>query len=202
MTARAPQQERSRVTVERILTAAEAEIGEVGVTGAGTRSIAARAGLSVGALYRFFPALDDIVDALAERYLADVWTPYAELLDAVRPGTDLGAVGAGLVRRAAALQLDHPGYYRLTEDLPPERPDSPAHRVRERLVELFAEALVRAGTTAPEGERRRAVALCVETVRHTLSRAPVEPAAREPVVAELEGMVAAYLRERFAAPRR
>ena len=198
MTTRAPQQERSRATVERILAAAEAEIGETGVAGAGTRSIAARAGVSVGALYRFFPGLDDIVDALAERYLADVWTPYAELLDAVEPGADIGAVGAGLVRRAAVLQLSHPGYYRLTEDLPPERSDSPAHRVRERLVELFAEALRRAGSAAPEAERRRVVQLCVETVRHTLSRAPSGPG-REPVVAELERMVAAYLRERLGS---
>ena len=40
------------------------------------------------------------------------------------------------------------------------------------------------------------VGLCIETVRHTLSRAPSGPG-REPVVAELERMVAAYLRERF-----
>ncbi|GAA5143172.1 TetR/AcrR family transcriptional regulator [Nocardioides marinquilinus] len=198
----APQQGRSRETVERVLAAAEAEIAEVGVAAAGTRSIAARAGVSVGSLYRFFRSIDDLVDALAVRYLDDVLRTYTRLLDDVRPGTDVGDVAAGLVRQAAALQLTHPGYYRLTEDLPPERPDSPAHQVRERLVDLFATALERAGVDTPPAERRRVVELCVETVRHTLVRAPLDPAERRPVVAELETLVAAYLRARFAASSR
>ena len=42
------------------------------------------------------------------------------------------------------------------------------------------------------------VALCVETVRHALVRAPVDPTSRQRAVDELALMVAAYVRDRFA----
>jgi AcrR family transcriptional regulator len=195
--ARAPQQHRSRATVERILDAAEAEIGELGLAGAGTRGIAARAGLSVGALYRFFPDKAAITDALARRYLADLMPPYATTVAGIGPGADLDAVVTTLVGQAAALQLSHPGYYRLTEELPPERGDSPAHQVREQVLDLFTDAVRAAGTDAPDADVRRVVALCVETVRHALVRAPVGEG-RDVAVDELARMVAAYLRARFS----
>jgi AcrR family transcriptional regulator len=196
--AREPQQERSRETVERILEAAEQEIGSRGLAAAGTRAIAARAGLSVGALYRFFPDKDAIVEALTRRYLADLTPAYAATVADVAPGTDLARVVATLVRQAAELQLAHPGYYRLTEELPPEDGDSPAHQVRESVVDLFVGALRSAGVSSTdETELRRAVGLCVETVRHALVRAPVDPDGRAAVVEELARMVAAYAQARF-----
>ncbi len=195
---RVPQQGRSRETVERVLAAAEAEFGALGVAGASTRGIAARAGLSVGGLYRFFPDKAAIADALAQRYLEDLMPAYAATVADVRPGTDLGEVIATLVGQAAELQLTHPGYYRLTEELPPELGDSPAHAVREQVVDLFAGALRLAGVTEPDAEVRRVVALGVETVRHTLVRAPTEPGERAVAVAELARLVSSYVRDRFA----
>ncbi|WP_134738894.1 TetR/AcrR family transcriptional regulator [Nocardioides sp. 503] len=198
--AREPQQDRSRETVERILEAAEQEIGSRGLAAAGTRAIAARAGLSVGALYRFFPDKDAIVEALTRRYLADLTPAYAATVADVAPGADLARVVATLVRQAAELQLAHPGYYRLTEELPPEDGDSPAHQVRESVVDLFVGALRSAGVgSTEETELRRAVGLCVETVRHTLVRAPVDPDGRGAVVEELARMVAAYVQARFTS---
>lgn len=193
---REPRQSRSRATVERILAAAELEIGERGLSGAGTRGIAARAGLSVGALYRFFPDKDAIADALALRYLDDLMPAYAGTVADVVPGADLTAVVTALVRQAAELQLAHPGYYRLTEELPPERGDSPAHQVREQVIDLFAGALRAAGVRAQDADVRRVVALSVETVRHALVRAPVG-AGRTAAVDEVAQMVAAYLRARL-----
>lgn len=198
--AREPQQGRSRETVERILEAAEQEIGSRGLAAAGTRAIAARAGLSVGALYRFFPDKDAIVDALARRYLADLMPAYSDTIAEVAPGTDLSVVVGTLVRQAAELQLAHPGYYRLTEELPPEHGDSPAHQVREQVVDLFAGALRSSGVGRPdmeEAEVRRVVGLCVETVRHSLVRAPVDPVGRQAAVEELACLVAAYVEARF-----
>jgi AcrR family transcriptional regulator len=197
VTSRTPQQGRSRETVERLLAAAEAEFGAVGVAAAGTRGIAARAGLSVGALYRFFPDKAAIADALAQRYLDELVPAYAATVAGVRPGDDLGAVIATLVQQAAELQVRHPGYYRLTEELPREDGDSPAHRVREQVVALFAAALRTAGVREPDPEVRRVVALCVETVRHSLVRAPTEPRERDVVVDELARLVAAYVGDRF-----
>ena len=193
---RAPQQGRSRETVDRILAAADQEFGEVGPAAARTTSIARRAGLSVGALYRFFDDKEAIARALAQRYLEDVTDPY---LAAVSGVTSRGQVGAALelvVDRAAELQLTHPGYYRLTEELAPAQANSPAHDVRERLIVLFVDALREAGVTETEAELRRVVELCIETVRHTLVTAPADRDERAAVIVELKRMLASYLAAR------
>ncbi|RYB91891.1 TetR/AcrR family transcriptional regulator [Nocardioides oleivorans] len=195
---RDPQQVRSQETVDRILLAADHEIGERGLAGASTTRIAARAGLSVGALYRFFGDKEAIADALAVRYLDAVTPAYADALGAVTSVADLDGVLAELVRRAADLQERHPGYYRLTEELAPERRDSPAHAVREHLIVLFADALRRAGVRTPDDDLRRAVDLCIETVRHTLARHPAGDPARQATLAEVEVMLGAYLATRLA----
>ena len=192
-----PQQARSQETVDRILLAADHELGERGLAGASTTRIAARAGLSVGALYRFFPDKSAVADALAARYLEAVTPAYADAVADVTSVDDLDGVLAVLVGRAAALQEQHPGYYRLTEELAPERGDSPAHAVREHLVDLFATALRRAGSGTPEPELRGVVALCIETVRHTLARHPAGAPGRQAALAELELMLRAYLAARL-----
>jgi hypothetical protein len=110
---------------------------------------------------------------------------------------DLDTVLGELVRRAAALQTQHPGYYRLTEDLAPERGDSPANSVREHLIDLFSQALRSAGVTAPAPELRVVVELCIETVRHTLTRHPAGDPVRDTLLAEVEVMLRAYLAARL-----
>ena len=192
-----PQQARSQETVDRILLAADREFGERGVAGASTTRIAARAGLSVGALYRFFPDKVAVADALAARYLEAVTPAYADAVAGVTTIGDLDGVLAVLVRRAADLQVQHPGYYRLTEEIAPERGDSPAHAVREHLVDLFVTALRAAGATTPATELRPVVALCIETVRHTLARHPAGGGDRESTLVELELMLRAYLTARL-----
>ncbi|CUR58940.1 hypothetical protein NOCA1160143 [metagenome] len=196
-TRRSPQQDRSRETVDRILVAAEHEIGERGVAGASTTRIAARAGLSVGALYRFFEDKAAIVDALAGRYLEAVAPAYTEVVSEIASLSDLEAVLGELLRRAAALQEQHPGYYRLTEELAPDRGDSPAHAVREHLVDLFADALRGTGVQQAPGDLRRVVELCIETVRHTLARRPPGHDDREASLREVELMLRAYLDARL-----
>ena len=193
-----PQQARSQETVDRILLAADHELGERGLAGASTTRIAARAGLSVGALYRFFPDKTAVADALAARYLEAVIPAYADAVGGVTSVGDLDEVLAVLLRRAAELQLQHPGYYRLTEELAPERGDSPAHAVREYLVDLFSSTLRRAGATTPDAELRAVVALCIETVRHTLARHPAGHPDRESAIRETQRMLGAYLTDRLS----
>jgi AcrR family transcriptional regulator len=69
---REPVQERSRLTVTRILDAAAALIDEAGVEAAGTRAIADRAGVAYPSLYRFFADREEILDRLLERHVADL----------------------------------------------------------------------------------------------------------------------------------
>ena len=66
-TRRAPVQRRSALRVERMLDAASELLDEVGAEGLSTSAIAARAGVSVGSLYQFFPDKHAVAEALARR---------------------------------------------------------------------------------------------------------------------------------------
>ncbi|MGH3883414.1 MAG: TetR/AcrR family transcriptional regulator [Pseudonocardiaceae bacterium] len=67
---REPTQERGRRRVDQILTAAAAEFARVGYPEATTNAIAARAGVSIGSLYQFFPHKRALLQALAQNHLA------------------------------------------------------------------------------------------------------------------------------------
>ncbi|MET0171057.1 MAG: TetR/AcrR family transcriptional regulator [Agrobacterium vaccinii] len=69
---RIPVQERGRLRVQQLLDAAADVIAEVGVDNATTNAIAARAGTSVGVLYKFFPNKQALVEAMAEKYVTEI----------------------------------------------------------------------------------------------------------------------------------
>lgn len=64
---RTPVQERSSGTVRQIVAAASALLERIPLEEITTSRIAAEAGVSVGALYRFFPDKQAIIDAIAVR---------------------------------------------------------------------------------------------------------------------------------------
>ena len=64
---RTPVQERSAARVQRMLDAAAELLDEVGYEATTTSLIAARAGVSVGSLYQFFPDRRAVLQALAVR---------------------------------------------------------------------------------------------------------------------------------------
>ena len=66
---RAPVQLRSQQTVQRVLDAASALLQRVSLDEITTTRIAEEAGLSIGALYRFFPDKQSIIDAIAVRHV-------------------------------------------------------------------------------------------------------------------------------------
>ncbi len=67
-----PQQERSKVTVDAILTAAAHILTENGYDNASTNRIAERAGVSIGSLYQYFPNKEAIMTALRERHVNEM----------------------------------------------------------------------------------------------------------------------------------
>jgi AcrR family transcriptional regulator len=75
---RTPRQARSQQRVDLILDTAADLFVEVGYESATTNSIAERAGISIGSLYRYFPDKDAILRALAERHLEQVRALYDE----------------------------------------------------------------------------------------------------------------------------
>ena len=66
---RVPLQERSQHTVQRVLDAASSLLEQMPLEDVTTTRIAAEAGLSIGALYRFFPDKQTIIDAIAVRHV-------------------------------------------------------------------------------------------------------------------------------------
>ena len=69
---RVPMQERARQRVDGILDAAAHVFDEVGYEAATTNAIAARAGVSIGSIYQFFPNKSALLNALAARYRDEV----------------------------------------------------------------------------------------------------------------------------------
>ncbi|BAU14684.1 transcriptional regulator, TetR family [Leptolyngbya sp. NIES-3755] len=76
---RQPQQSRSQERVKQILDVSEQLFVELGYEATTTRTIAARAEISVGSLYQFFPDKEAILRALAIRYLETQYQKFLEL---------------------------------------------------------------------------------------------------------------------------
>src|SRR5277367_5142806 len=66
---RTPVQSRSQQTVQRVLDAASSLLEQMPLEDVTTTRIAAEAGLSIGALYRFFPDKQSIIDAIAVHHV-------------------------------------------------------------------------------------------------------------------------------------
>jgi AcrR family transcriptional regulator len=102
-----PHQDRARVTREAIITAAAQIISRDGLGGYNTNAVAARAGVSIGSLYQYFPNKDALMVALIERQQAN----QAETLGAAFNHNSLLALPQlvrHLVRAAMAHHRDDP----------------------------------------------------------------------------------------------
>jgi len=108
---RKPSQVRAELTRERILAAAAHVFAEHGYASGTTNRIAARARISIGSLYQYFPNKDAILAELLIRHIdRGTWTE-AEALD-LSPGT-LEATVRALIRDAIDNHSDDPELLRL-----------------------------------------------------------------------------------------
>lgn len=78
---RVPVQGRSQHTVQRVLDAASSLLQQMPLEAVTTTRIAAEAGLSIGALYRFFPDKQSIIDAIAVRHIEQFRPIFEEALE-------------------------------------------------------------------------------------------------------------------------
>lgn len=67
-----PQQERSKITVDAILTATAHILLQEGYDKLSTNRIAERAGISIGSLYQYFPNKESLIAALRERHVSSM----------------------------------------------------------------------------------------------------------------------------------
>ena len=105
---REPNQRRSRKRVEGILAAASALIAEKGSDAMRMGEVAAKADVSIGSLYQYFPDKAAIIRRLAERYNAAGRACIQAALAGPRSMKELRAAFMGLIDTYYALFLAEP----------------------------------------------------------------------------------------------
>ncbi|MFF5285762.1 MULTISPECIES: TetR/AcrR family transcriptional regulator [Streptomyces] len=199
---RAPVQQRSAERLARILDACAVLLDETGYEQLSTRAVAARAGVPIGSVYRFFGNKRAMVAALAHRNL----DRYAERVSERLAGAPiLDALGAidGVLDEFIEMKRTVPGFALVDFGLPAAAPgeaaadgtaeaaaEDPNRLVAERICALLATHLGRAA----DEELHRKVLVGVETADALVRLAfRVDPAGDPALVAETRCLLHAYL---------
>lgn len=189
---RAPVQRRSAERLARILDACADLLDETGYESLTTRSVAERAGVPIGSVYRFFGNKRALVDALAHRNLERYAGRVTRRLVPVAPGDWRAALDA-LLDEYLAMKRTAPGFALVDfgTQIPVGDPGAaPNHRVADHLAELLSGHIGR----APDPALRRAFLVAVETADALFRLAfRVDPAGDEAIVGEARALLRAYL---------
>ncbi|MDL9948757.1 TetR/AcrR family transcriptional regulator [Gordonia sp. ABSL11-1] len=97
---REPQQERSRITRERLLRSAIEALAQDGWASATVAAVAERAGVSRGAAQHHFPTREALITAVLEQVFDDM-TSTASTAIATMPDDDTGRIAAAVDRAVA-----------------------------------------------------------------------------------------------------
>lgn len=106
---RRPVQQRSRERFDRILDACARLLDEVGHTALTTKEVARRAEVPIGTLYQFFPGVDGLLGALAERNLGHFADRLTRRVEAERPQC-IGAMVDLAIEEYVAMRRAVPGF--------------------------------------------------------------------------------------------
>lgn len=190
-----PQQRRSREMVDRIVAAGRAVLAEEGYDACSTNRIAARAGVSPGSIYQYFPDKAAIVAAVIDRWSDETAERVtASLADRVGEPGGAGMVRATVEALLSALAADPELLRVVSEELPLAQHKHRRTALERRVRELTATWLaVRSTSTAPEPSVSAWVlVLALENlaVRWVLDGPPIP---RERIVEELVALVTGYL---------
>ena len=194
-----PRQARSRGTVDVILRAAAQVFATRGYAATTTNHIAARAGVSIGSLYEYFPSKDALLVALMEAHLGEGEAILEQAAaEATTDGDDLDRVVQRFVRAMVTLHGRNRALHRvLFEEAP-----LPRH-VHRRLADIegrviaTVEAFLRAHPRATRREPALAAAVvvhAVEALTHKLVVHGSPEVDAEAYVDEMVRLVTAYLR--------
>ncbi|WP_328916853.1 MULTISPECIES: TetR/AcrR family transcriptional regulator [unclassified Streptomyces] len=184
---RVPVQRRSTERLERILDACARLLDEGGYERLSTRAVAARAGVPIGSVYRFFSDKRAMADALAHRNLDEFLARTAARLAGPDTGTDWRTAVDVLVDEYTAMKRTAPGFALVDFGVPGETNQDLA----DRLPALLGDRL----TGDPADPRLRlALAVAVESADAALQLAFRTDARGDPrVIAETKRLVRAYL---------
>lgn len=184
---RTPVQRRSAERLARILDACARELDEVGYERLSTRAVAARAGVPIGSVYRFFSDKRAMTDALAHRNLDDFLARTAARLAAPGAGADWRSAVDVLVEEYTVMKRTAPGFTLVDFGVPGENNEDLA----DRLPALLGDRL----TADPADPRLHlALVVAVETADAALQLAfRADPAGDARVIAETKRLLRAYL---------
>lgn len=197
-----PQQARSQRRVDLILNTAAELFAEVGYEAVTTNAIAARAEISIGSLYRYFPDKDAILRALVERYNAQMRSLYDQVFTKDVVYLPLPVVLDRMIDPMIAFHLECPAFKHilLGSDISADIAAAAAkidEETTER-IKLFLQM------SAPELDEERAALMATVSkamVKSLLSLLSPESDAefRAQVSAEVKQMLIAYLEPVFSA---
>lgn len=137
-----PRQERSAATVAAILESAAHILEAGGFDGYTTNAVAARAGVSIGSVYQYFPNRDSVTRALIERRSEALLGAILQIDPAAKGRDGLKHV----IRIAVAQQLQQPGLARLLDLEEARLPPSEAMRSQgARAAEVIRAYLMDSG---------------------------------------------------------
>ncbi len=201
-----PVQRRSRFTVEQILTAAAQVFEAHGYAGGTTNRIAARAGVSIGTLYQYFPSKEAVAVALLEGHIHETTRKLQQWVGhMVSRRHGLRAALLDYAHGIMAVHEDRPRLqHMLLEETPlPERLHQLLLEAEREAVQTMA-ALLRLYPEVARGDLQRAayfVIHAVESLTHRFAAHPGEQLiAQGAFVEELVTMLQAYLTCRGGLP--
>ncbi|MCX3063108.1 TetR/AcrR family transcriptional regulator [Streptomyces beihaiensis] len=189
---RAPVQRRSAERLTRILDACAELLDEGGYDELSTRSVASRADVPIGSVYRFFGNKRAMVAALAERNLERYAERVTRRLD-VLPAGDWRAATDVVLDEYLAMKRTAPGFSLVDfgTQIPVGDPEAgPNHRLADLLADLLAPHLGRAADDA----LRRTFLVAVEAADAVIRLAfRLDPAGDADVIEQTRVLLRGYL---------
>lgn len=193
---RQPRQERARLTVAAILEAAVDVIDEVGWAGASTNRIAARAGVSIGSLYQYFPNKEAILGSLAEQHRDAAHQVVSQALGKLaEPAVPVACWLRQLFDDLLQLHREDPALTRVLSTEVPHDPAGDDRAKSEHLVDDLRRALGRRHDTCLVNMDAAAhvLATTTETLSRWLAHEAPESLDTEILIHEIVAMLSGYI---------
>jgi len=188
-----PTQARSRETVAAIVEGAAQVFEELGYHEATTDFIAARAGVSIGTLYQYFPDKDALLVALFERHLGETRTLYERLGARLEVGAPLHDIVETCVAEMFALHTPCPRVHRIfIEDTPLPARVFAVYGELERPIRAKWTTYLRDRVSEP-GLMATMIVTTLDTLTHRLTLYPPPDRTSAELEAGLVAMVVGYV---------
>ena len=115
---KAPEQDRSRATVEAIVGAAAHILIKHGYDAFTTNRVAEKAGVSIGSLYQYFPNKDSLLSELMRRHLVDIERSVEAMADRALSAPLAEVIRAGIQQNVESHLIDPELHRVLSEEVP------------------------------------------------------------------------------------